>query len=112
MIILPWPPKELSPNSRGHWSKKAKAVRSARASAGWIIKASGIKIVGDGFIYLQIVFNPPSKRRYDLDNCVARCKGMFDGIADGLGVDDSRFRFGFEFGDAVKDGRVTVEIKQ
>jgi hypothetical protein len=23
-VVLPWPPKELSPNSTLHWSKKAK----------------------------------------------------------------------------------------
>lgn len=112
MIILGWPAKELSPNARTHWAVKAKAVKAARQAAGWATKASGIKIEGDGFIYLQIVFSPPSNRRHDLDNCVARCKGLFDGIADGLGVDDSRFRYGFEFGEAVKCGRVTVEIKQ
>jgi crossover junction endodeoxyribonuclease RusA len=111
-ITLPWPDKALSPNARVHWAVKAKAVKAARQAAGWATKAAGVKVEGEGFIYLQITFNPPSKRRHDLDNCVARAKSLFDGIADALGVDDSRFRYGFEFGESVKGGRVTVEIKQ
>lgn len=112
MIILPWPPKELSPNARCHWAAKAKHVKAARQAAGWAAKASGIKIEGNGFINLQITFNPPSKRRHDIDNCVARLKGSLDGIADGLGVDDSRFRLSIEIGESVKGGQVVVKIAE
>ena len=27
-INLPWPPRELSPNARVHWAKKAKAAKA------------------------------------------------------------------------------------
>lgn len=112
MIILPWPAKELSPNSRCHWAVKARAVKKARSDAFFIAKAAGLKIEGDGFIYLAITFNPPSMRKHDLDNCVARLKGSLDGIADGLGVNDSRFRLGVEIGEAVKGGQVSISIKE
>lgn len=28
-LILPWPPKELSPNTRQHWTKLAKTKEAA-----------------------------------------------------------------------------------
>lgn len=30
-LILPWPSKDLSPNGRAHWARKAAAAKSARA---------------------------------------------------------------------------------
>lgn len=33
MIILPWPSKDLSPNARIHWARRAKAVQHARHDA-------------------------------------------------------------------------------
>lgn len=110
-ITLPWPARELSPNARCHWAVKAKAVKAARQAAGWATKAAGVKVEGDGAIYLHITFHPPSKRRHDIDNCVARLKGAIDGIADGLGVDDSRFRLGVEIGEVVSGGKVLVSVK-
>lgn len=112
MIILPWPAKELSPNARVHWAVKSKAVKSARASAGWITKAANINVCWGGPIFLQITFHPPSKRRHDIDNCVARLKGALDGIADGLKVDDSRFRLGIEIGESIKGGKVCIVVSE
>lgn len=112
MITLPWPVKELSPNARVHWAIKSKAVKAARATAGWITKAANINVSRHGPVFLQITFHPPSKRRHDIDNCVARLKGALDGIADGLGIDDSRFRIGIEIGEPVKGGMVFITIKE
>ena len=42
-LTLPWPPKELSPNSRGHWSKLAKANADDYARFGKVIKELGIQ---------------------------------------------------------------------
>lgn len=111
MIKLAWPARQLSPNYRGHWSRKAKAAKIARQVAGWNTKASGIKINGDGWIDLCIVFHPPDKHRRDRDNCIASIKSLLDGIADGLGVNDNRFRLHFEYGEIVKDGCIKVTVK-
>lgn len=111
MILLPWPPKELSPNSRTHWADKARAAKSAREAAGWATKAAGVKVDGDGKIDLHITFNPPSRRRYDLDNCLSSNKAHLDGIADGLGVNDQRFNLHLEMGDVVKGGQVLVRVQ-
>lgn len=110
MITLPWPDKVLNPNSRCHWSSKAKAAKAYRQSAGWATKASGDKVDGDGMIDLHITFYPPSKRLYDLDNCLSSIKSGCDGIADGLGVNDRRFRLRIEMGASIKGGEVRVVV--
>lgn len=112
MIILAWPDKRLSPNARTHWALKARLTKAARTAAGWATRASGVRVDGVGAIDLHITFNPPDKRNRDMDNLIASCKGMGDGIADALGVNDHRFRFTLEIGEMVKGGRVCVEIKE
>ena len=37
-LTLPWPPKELSPNARQHWSKLAKAKKAYRDACAWTAK--------------------------------------------------------------------------
>lgn len=112
MIVLPWPAKELSPNSRCHWSAKAKAAKKARQAAHWETKASGDRIAGSGAIDLHISFFPPSARRYDLDGLLSRLKSALDGVADGLGVDDNRFRLRIERCAPKKGGEVRIIITE
>ena len=91
-ITIPWPPRECSPNWRGHWATKAKAVKKYR-EAGWACtKRDKVAVTWDGDIDLSITFYPPDKRRRDWDNMLASCKPALDGIADALKVNDSRFR--------------------
>jgi crossover junction endodeoxyribonuclease RusA len=87
---LPWPSKDLSPNARVHWSKKSKAAKAYRAACHILCRASGIKAPA-GRLLVALEFIPPDKRRRDLDNLLASTKNALDGIADALGVDDSRF---------------------
>lgn len=110
MIILAWPDKKLSPNSRLHWSVKAKATKIARAAAGWATKDAGEKINGDGAIYLHVYFYPPDKRKRDGTNMLASCKAIFDGIADALGVDDVRFKVTYEVCKPIPLGQVRIII--
>lgn len=112
MITLPFPHKDLNPNSSTHWSKKVKIKKVARQIAGWETKVSGHKIVWDGDIHLHITFYPPDKRHRDRDNMMASLKSALDGIADGLGVNDSRFRLHHKVGEVVKGGSVMVEVRQ
>lgn len=75
---------------------------------------------GNGVISLALVltdalpmrwtFHPPRAGRFDRDNAVGRCKALQDGIADALGIDDSRFVPTYLIGEPVKGGRVVVEI--
>lgn len=113
-ILLPWPSKDLSPNARLHWSRKARAVKIARLEA-WeatyqAIHRDKFRVEPDTMIDLYIEFHPSDRRRHDLDNCLARCKGYLDGIADALKINDRFFRLHIQMGDAVKGGQVSVTI--
>ena len=90
-ITLPLPAKELSPNSRCHWSKKYRKAKSARTAARLLsssILGSSEQVAG-----YRLVFYWPDKRRRDRDNAIASCKSVIDGIADGVNQDDSTFDF-------------------
>lgn len=111
MILLPWPAKELSPNARVHWSKKAAAAKYARLYA--FVRTKEAKLsVGAGKVLLAIEFVKPSRRRMDLDNMLASIKPHIDGVAQGLGVDDARFRYLLDVAEEpVKGGLVRVSIQ-
>lgn len=109
-IVLPWPDNRLSPNARGHWAIKAKAVAAARSDAFYAAKAAGVPTLHEGPIRLVWTFHPPDKRARDLDNMIACTKGVADGIADAWGVNDARFEPTYRRGDPVKGGRVVVEV--
>lgn len=95
MIILPWFDSALSPNARTHWAKKAAAVKSARTIAYLRTREAGFgkhTFAGyDGRIDVWIDFYAKTRRYPDGDNALAACKAYLDGIADALGVNDSRF---------------------
>jgi crossover junction endodeoxyribonuclease RusA len=91
-VILPWPPKELSPNKRIHWAQKSKIAKQYRHACHMLTKQSGIAVDWDGDIHMAITFYPPDRRRRDDDNAIASFKAGRDGMADALGVDDKRFR--------------------
>lgn len=91
-LILPWPDRILHPNSRPHWAKLAKAKKAARESAAWAAKAAWPDAtLPEGRLHLWIDFYAPDKRRRDDDGLLSSMKAARDGIADALGIDDSRF---------------------
>lgn len=117
-IVLPWPSRTLSPNSRAHWRQKAAAVAKARQDAGWATYAAkGCGEAQEGLnqnedpIPVTMTFYPPDRRHRDDDNMISSAKALRDGIADALGVNDRRFRTAYHFGEPEKPGRVEVEIK-
>lgn len=91
-VTLPWPSKDLSPNARVHWSKKSKAAKAYRHACHILTLESKAKIDWDGDVHVWIDFYRPSRREMDHDNCLARIKSGLDGVADALGINDSRFR--------------------
>lgn len=111
-VVYPYPPTVLSPNSREHWSKVAKEKKIARHDAHYLTKISGVKIDASKKVTLSIVFRPSTKCRYDIDNALARCKAMIDGIADALGVDDHNFEYRLARGEPFKGGAVEVTFIQ
>jgi crossover junction endodeoxyribonuclease RusA len=88
-ISLPWPASELSPNSRKHWTVKAKAVKAARNEAFYTTRTSFLPIYQPARVSVKFVFYPPDYRRVDLDNLISRMKSACDGICDGLQWNDN-----------------------
>lgn len=92
-VTLPWPARALHPNSRGHWSARAKAAKRAREEGFFAAKAAGWHRIEwpEGRLHLWIDFYPPDKRRRDDDGLLTCFKPYRDGIADAIQVDDCRF---------------------
>lgn len=111
-ILMPWPlMRELSPNWRGHWSGKARAKKRLRAA--WAASAleQGVRRIVADRLTVRLTFVPPDKRARDLDNLLASCKAGLDGLADVLGVDDSRWSLAISKADE-QGGFVRVEVTQ
>lgn len=92
ILTMPWPAlKPLSPNWRGHWAKKAAAKRTFRSV--WWAEAlhQGARKMDAEAAKVTLVFHPPDKRARDWDNLIASCKAGFDGLADAIGIDDSKW---------------------
>ena len=111
-LILPWPPKELSPNARVHWAVKSKHAKKLKQTCWAIAVESGVKLDPESMVDLYITFRPSSRRRQDMDNMLARAKYALDGVALALGVDDSKFRLHLEIGEPVKGGAIVVSMLQ
>jgi len=114
-IELPYPAKELSPNSRCHWSQKAKAAKKARNNAFSITLAAGFNkntFSGyEGKLHLWIDYYAKTKNYPDADNCLSASKAYIDGIADAMGVNDRRFvHHPFVRDEIHKGGKVVIRI--
>lgn len=72
-------------------------------------KAAAPVVPDDGDIIVRVRFVPPNLRT-DRTNMSVRCKAYFDGIADALGVNDSRFKPEFDYAEPEKPGRVEITI--
>jgi crossover junction endodeoxyribonuclease RusA len=111
-IKLPWPEKTLSPNARPHLFALRRSAKKARQQS-WALALEqlGGRKVAWTRVNLAWEFCPPSRRNYDLDNLVAQHKAATDGIADALGVNDSKFASTYSLGSPVKGGAVIVSIR-
>lgn len=110
MIELPFPPKCLSPNGRAHWGTIATAKKKCRSWAKAATMAAKVKAPDSEAIYVVVNWHPKTKHAYDEDNCIAMCKAYFDGVADALGVNDSRFKPRLVKREPIKHGKVIIEI--
>jgi len=88
-IVLPClPPREASPNWRGHWSKKSRAVAEFRSLARLMAKQSMNEWVAPEKAIVKYTFIVPDRARRDIDNLVAASKGALDGIVDAGAIRD------------------------
>ena len=109
-VTLPWPDKTLNPNSREHWTTHARAVKAARHEAGWSVRRCFTQKPAWDRASVSLTFCPPDARRRDLQNCIGAAKALVDGIADAVGVDDSKFDMNYQFGEPTKGGAVIVTV--
>lgn len=109
-IELPWPPASLSGHNTGHWRSKSSIVAKHREWARLAAHSlASARVNGAGDIEIVVTFVPPN-RRGDRINFPNRMKPYFDGIADALGVNDSRFLPTFIFADPQPGGKVLVTL--
>lgn len=113
IIDLPWPEKYLWPNgpqakNRGHMATVTLKHRQ------WAHIATLEALQGrEGFTPTRIIIRVYAKPRGplpDRDNCIAACKALLDGIADGLGTNDRFFPTPeVEFSEP-REGRIAVVL--
>lgn len=114
-ILLPWPPRDLLPNARPHWARKAKAAKQARMTAAWCAQEAGLRPNDPDIpqaLKVTCIFSPPDNRRRDLDGMLSSAKSFLDGIADVIGVDDSKWQIAIRKEAPVKGGAVRIEIER
>jgi hypothetical protein len=111
VIILPFPPSTLSGHANGNrWAKSAVTAKHREWARLATLATGPVVIPTNGDIRVIVAFYPPD-RRGDRVNFPNRMKPYFDGIADALKVNDSRFLPSYLFGEPVKGGgKVVVEI--
>lgn len=119
-FVLPFPLSSLSPNSRVHRTVVGSEKAIYRQKAKIETKQARIRgdiYIGDilahveacgGKLPVTITFCP--RRAMDDDNIIASFKAGRDGIADGLGIDDSLFLVSYKFEAPKKKAWVKVEI--
>lgn len=99
IVTLPWPPKELSPNTHCHWRVAHAKAKVYKQACFVLTKAARLKIDWAGPIHVWMTFYPPDRRKRDDDNMIAAFKHGRDGAALALDVDDRRFRIHPEVAD-------------
>jgi crossover junction endodeoxyribonuclease RusA len=112
LLEIPWPDRRLSPNAREHWAVTSKHKKLFRARCRAIGMASGVGVLSaaENAVSVHLTFFPPDKRARDWDNMLAAMKAGLDGLADAMGVDDSKWKLGFDVSDPVKGGIVLVQV--
>lgn len=114
LIELSWPAKELNPNSRPHRMALARVKKAARIEAGWATKiVRPFTWASDGPFDVHLKAYPPINRNRDNDNLIASVKAHLDGIAEVLGVNDSKFNAPtVEWCDVTQRGKLVIRISE
>jgi len=90
-VTIRIPDSSLSPNSRCHWSRKAKAAKAMREAVARAVRWWELQPAWKAATF-QATFHWPDKRHRDDDNAMASLKSARDGLADaGVVVNDRVF---------------------
>ncbi len=85
VVVLPLPPKQLSPNARVVWQVKARSTKAYREAA-FIRTYQHARRWTEATAEATFYFK--DKRRRDRDNLLSSLKAAFDGIAAAGVVED------------------------
>jgi crossover junction endodeoxyribonuclease RusA len=111
LCTLPWPPATLSPNARQHYQALARAKKAYRSACWYTAHSQGLRKVEASRVHVDIVFVPPNRRGFDLDNLLARMKSGLDALADVIGVDDKHWSLSIRRADEI-GGMVRISITE
>ena len=90
LITLDFPPRELSPNARVHWSIKSGMAKGYRWAAKIEALLSRPTKPLTAPVGMSLTFVTSTARLPDVDNLIASIKSGIDGLVDaGVLVDDS-----------------------
>jgi crossover junction endodeoxyribonuclease RusA len=107
-LVLPFPPRELSPNARLSWRVKARYTKKYRHDCGWL----GKTVKKPPHFKLIATFHEPDNHHRDEDNYYSAFKAGRDGLADAWGVDDNIFTIDYRWGAPVKGGAVIITLAE
>jgi crossover junction endodeoxyribonuclease RusA len=117
-VELPFPTSGLMPNrAKGtHWAQTHQARGKAFNDAHVLTFDAMRRHTGkwhptNGQVPVTLTFHAPDRRKRDLDNLLAACKPMLDGVAAALLMDDREFEpVTLKRGDVKKGGAVVLEV--
>jgi crossover junction endodeoxyribonuclease RusA len=112
-VTLPLPPKACSPNARGHWRTRSKAIKAYRACASLLARRPAEHQLRWREASIAVTWFSRTRTRPDADNALASLKAAFDGLVDaGVLADDREVTFApirFEVDKADPRVEITVE---
>ena len=77
-----------------------------------LARSARVTVPAEGALSVSIEARPPKGwRTGDVDNMLARLKPVLDGIAEGLGVNDRRFRPSLRFGERCQGGEIVITVE-
>jgi hypothetical protein len=106
------PPRECSPNWRGHWPKRARAVREFRETAAWATRGTGNRNWREYVVMDVEIAWCCGRRQQDDDNAWASLKAARDGISDVLFGGEDRFIVQGTLSQVRGEGVVTVVLRE
>lgn len=114
-LTLPWPPRILWPNGRGHHMVRYRYQQQAKSDGYYAARAALKPTLVAGYngqpIKITLTAHPPTRRDYDDDGLIGAFKHYRDGIAEALCVNDKLFQTQpVERGEPRKGGAVVVRI--
>lgn len=86
----PYPDRTLNPNVVKHFYEKAKVKANARIIGYNLAKEYSNEFAEGVRLKIDLTVHRKDLRKYDLDNVLASCKAILDGVFSGLQCDDSQ----------------------